>query len=140
MTRISNGSRVGRPTSPATYGGDRLGLLLAAAVDAGGPEGEKVFEILKESATNQHEIGSMGRHVTRALLVCSKPEAWEFTRKLLLAAQRQEGLRQVILEAVDEAHPTAFKRMLKLILDNNLIRFAAPFAPSMSGSGSTGMP
>lgn len=107
------------------YGSDCLGLLLAAAVSAGGTEGDEVFEILKESASNQHEIGSMGRHVTRALLASSRPEAWEFVEKLLLAAQRQEGLRQVILESIDEAHPQAFRRMLELILDQNLLRFSA---------------
>ncbi len=106
-------------------GADSLGILLAAAIDAGGPEGEAVFEVLRESAANQHEIGSMGRHVTRALLVASRPDGWELIEKMLLAAQRQEGLRQVILESIDEAHPEAFRRMLHLILDHNLVRFSA---------------
>ena len=44
---------------------------------------------------------------------------------MLLAAQREEGLRQVILETIDEAHPLAFRRMLKVILDQNLARFSA---------------
>jgi hypothetical protein len=107
------------------YGADQFGILLAAAIDAGGARGEEVFTILKESATNEHEIGSMGRHVSRALLVASRPEGWEFIERLLLAAQRQEGLRQVILESIDEAHPTAFRRMLRLILENNLLRFSS---------------
>lgn len=104
---------------------DRLGQLFAAAIDAGGKEGAEVFEILKDSASNQHETGGMGRHVTRALLVASRAEGWEFVEKLLLAAQRQEGLRQVILESIDEAHPEAFRRMLRLILEHNLLRFSA---------------
>jgi Domain of unknown function (DUF4132)/Family of unknown function (DUF5724) len=107
------------------YGADCFGVLLAAAIDAGGPGGETVFEILKQSATNEHEIGHMGRHVSRALMTTSRPDGWEFMEKLLLAAQRQEGLRQVILEGIDEAHPQAFRRMLRLILDQNLIRFSA---------------
>jgi hypothetical protein len=107
------------------YGADQLGILLAAGVEAGGAKGEEVFGILKESATNEHEIGSMGRHVSRALLVASRPEGWEFMERMLLAAQRQEGLRQVILESIDEAHPTAFRRILRLILDNNLLRFSS---------------
>jgi hypothetical protein len=106
-------------------GSDCLGILLAAAIDAGGPEGDAVFEVLRESGSNQHEIGGMGRHVTRALLVASRPDGWEFVEKMLLAAQRQEGLRQVILESIDEAHPEAFRRMLRLILDRDLIRFSA---------------
>lgn len=67
----------------------------------------------------------MGRHVVRSLLLANRPDGWEFVEKLLVAAQRQEGLRQTILECVDEAHPIAYQRMLKLILDENLIRFAA---------------
>jgi hypothetical protein len=102
---------------------DCLGVLLGAALSAGGKVGEEVFDILKQSATNEHEIGGMGRHVTRAMLVSSRPEAWTFVEKLLLAAQRQEGLRQVILEAIDEAHPEAFERMLKMILEHRLLRF-----------------
>jgi hypothetical protein len=106
-------------------GSDAVGVLLAAAIDTGGPDGEAVYNVLTESARGEHEVGAMGRHVTRALLVCSKPEAWEFVEKVLLAAQRQEGLRQVILETIDEAHPQAFRRMVRLILDNNLLRFSA---------------
>lgn len=47
------------------------------------------------------------------------------SEKLLLAAQREEGLRQVILEALDEAHPDAFRRILRVVIDQNLIRFSS---------------
>ena len=104
---------------------DTLGVLFAAAIDAGGTEGEEVFEILCASARGEHAIGAMGRHVTRALLSAARPAGWEFVEQLLLAAQREEGLRQVILESVDEAHPEAFRRMLRLILDHDLARFSA---------------
>jgi hypothetical protein len=104
---------------------DALGILLAAAIDGGGSEGEEVFQILCASGRNEHEIGGMGRHVTRGLLNASRPEGWQFIENMLLAAQREEGLRQVILETVDEAHPQAFRRMLRLIIDQNLARFSA---------------
>lgn len=107
-------------------GGDsHLGLLLAGSIDAGGPAADKVFQILTDSASGRHEIGSMGNHVTTALLTCSNPQAWEFMEKMLLAAQRQEGLRQNILEDIDTAHPQAFRRMLRFILENDLTRFSA---------------
>ena len=102
-----------------------LSYLLAGAIDQGGETGESVLEILRDSAGGQHEIGGMGIHVSRALLCCDKPAAWEFMERLLLAAQRQEGLRQTILEAVDEAHPEAFPRMVRLILREDLIRFSS---------------
>ncbi len=107
------------------YESDTLGILLAAAMDAGGSEGEEVFQILCASGRNEHEIGGMGRHVTRALLTASRPEGWQFVENMLVAVQREEGLRQVILETCDEAHPEAFRRMLKLIIDKNLERFSA---------------
>ena len=102
-----------------------VGQLLAAVIDAGGPLADEVFDILAQSLRNEHEIGGMGRHITTALLLCSRPEAWELMERTLLAAQRQEGLRQAILETVDEAHPQAFRRMLRLIRDHDLARFSS---------------
>lgn len=107
------------------YSANRLGNLFAAVIDAGGKTGDQVFDTLIASARGDHETGAMGRHVTRALLTGSRPDGWEFVEKMLLAAQREEGLRQVILEAVDEAHPQAFRRMLRLILNHDLARFSA---------------
>ncbi|HET7553579.1 MAG TPA: DUF5724 domain-containing protein [Gemmatimonadaceae bacterium] len=106
-------------------GGADLGWLLAGAIDIGDDTGKAVQEILVASAKGEHETGRMGHHVTRALLSCSRPDAWEFVEKLLLAAQREEGLRQAILESVDESHPQAFRRLLRLILDENLTRFSS---------------
>jgi hypothetical protein len=107
------------------WSSDPLGYLLAGVIDAGGPTAETVLTTLKDSAANRHEIGGPGGHATRGLLCCARPDAWEFVENLLLAAQRQEGLRQAILEAVDEAHPEAFRRMVGLLLDHNLMRFAS---------------
>ncbi len=107
------------------YGGDALGLLLAGAIDLGGSRGEEVERVLRDSASGLHEIGQMGRHVVTAFLCSRKPDCWEFVARLLLAAQRQEGLRQTILESIDFARPEAFRRMLRLIEDENLVRFSA---------------
>ncbi len=107
------------------YWAESVAELLAAAIDAGGSAGNEVFEILCASARGEHPIGAMGRHVTGALLCASRPDGWEFVERLLLAAQREEGLRQTILESVDQAHPEAFRRMVRLILDHDLLRFSA---------------
>lgn len=107
------------------YAPDTLGILFAAAINQQDDLGQTIFDILTASATGNHEIGAMGRHVTRALLVANRPEGWDFVERLLLAAQRQEGLRQTILETIDEAHPVAFRRMVGLIGEHNLTRFSA---------------
>jgi Family of unknown function (DUF5724)/Domain of unknown function (DUF4132) len=104
---------------------DVLGILFAAAINQGDALGQSISQILLDSARGDHEIGAMGRHVTRALLVANDPNGWDFIERLLLAAQRQEGLRQTILETIDEAHPVAFQRMLKLLVAENLTRFSA---------------
>ncbi|PYE54155.1 DUF4132 domain-containing protein [Deinococcus yavapaiensis] len=103
-------------------GSDQLGYLLAAALDEGDDD---VFSILKQTASSEHPVARMGRHVTRALLSSRRPDAHAFARSLLLAAQRQEGLRQVILESVDEGDPAALASMLRLVLDEDLLRFSS---------------
>jgi hypothetical protein len=108
------------PTASLAIGG-----LLASAIDLGGRSGEETLAALIEVGNGEHPAGIMGRHVIVALLGSSRPEGWEFAERLLLAAQRQEGLRQSILEAADEGNPAAFDRMLAVVLDNKLLRFAA---------------
>jgi len=107
------------------YGSNELGYLFAATIEKGDRTGNEVFEILIASANGTHETGTMGRHVVRALLCSSRVDGWEYIERMLLAAQREEGLRQVILESIDEAHPQAFRRILRLVLDHKLIRFSA---------------
>jgi len=109
----------------APYHTQPFGILFAAAINEGGDEGEAIFNILVASARGEHPLGKMGRHITTGLLVAAREEGWHCIEQLLLAAQREEGLRQVILETIDEAHPQAFRRMLRLLLDHDLIRFSA---------------
>lgn len=105
-------------------GGD-FGVLLAAVINQRDAAGDEVFDVLRQSLTNDHEIAATGRHVYTAFLLSDREEGWELIEKTLLAAQRQEGLRQAILESIDLTHPTAFRRMLRLILEHDLFRFSA---------------
>lgn len=105
--------------------GSSLSNLFAAAINLGGETSAALRDLLIASARGEHETGIMGQHVIRALLLANDPVGWEFIEKMLLSAQRAEGLRQSILECIDVAHPTAFRRMLRLILDHDLIRFPA---------------
>lgn len=107
------------------YGGYSLSPLFAAVIDSGSDIGNTVFDLILASGRGEHDVAAMGHHVPRSLLLASRPDGWTFVENLLLAAQRQEGLRQSILEVVDECHPEAFKRMLTIIIDNNLTRFSS---------------
>jgi len=114
------------PHIPLGYYDPRvLGWILGSILRGGGPDAEAVRSVLVDSINGRHEIGEMGRHAVVAFLNSEAREDWEIMGKLLLAAQRQEGLRQAILEAVDEASPNAFRYMLGITLEHDLARFSA---------------
>ncbi|MEQ8771148.1 MAG: DUF5724 domain-containing protein [Phycisphaerales bacterium] len=102
-----------------------IGWLLAAVLRGGGDDAARVRSVLEQSIAGTHEIGEFSEHAIVALLNSDEREDWGTVGRLLLAAQRQEGLRQTILESVDEAHPKAFRYMLGLILEHDLQRFSA---------------
>lgn len=104
------------------FGGETIGRLLGVAIDQGD---QAVYDVLLATVRGEHDVALMGRHVPVALLSCSNPDAWQQIERLLLSARRQEGLRQSILESVDLAHPQAFRRMLRLLLEHELTRFAS---------------
>jgi hypothetical protein len=99
-----------------------LGPLFASAIDHGDTE---VLAILLATVDGGHPTARVSRSAIGALLTCADPTAWQAVERLLLSAGRQEGLRQSILEAIDLAHPTAFRRMLGLLLDHDLCRHAS---------------
>jgi hypothetical protein len=103
---------------------DAMGWLLAAVLRNGGADAASVRDALA-AVVNGETPGAMNRHVLIALLNSTEHGDWELVGRLLLAAQRQEGVRQSILEAVDACHPKAFEYMLGLIIENDLARFSA---------------
>lgn len=105
--------------------GTELSLLLAAAINAGGDMAEEILQSLIAATRNQPSGVQFSGVVIQTLQLADRAEGWDAIERLLLAAQRQEGLRQSILEAVDMANPVAFRRIVKLILDEDLIRFSS---------------
>ncbi|WP_198519392.1 DUF5724 domain-containing protein [Cellulophaga sp. RHA19] len=72
-------------------------------------KGELVDEVVKDIIQAEDEIGGISRDIIKGLLLTKKEEYWELVAKLLLAAQRQEGLRQTILESIDTTSLGALK-------------------------------
>ncbi|MBC9909803.1 DUF4132 domain-containing protein [Chitinophaga varians] len=94
----------------------------AAAIDLGN---ESFFKACEDIIYNKDPNGKVSRVLIKALLTSNKQAAWELVEKLLLAAQRQEGLRQAVMESLDETSVGALKYMLKVVLDNKLTRFSS---------------
>jgi len=101
------------------------GLLLAGAVDGGGTASDAILDGLARIATGAFAVGASCAAAVDGLVACSRPEAWEVVEKLLLSAQRQEGLRQTIFASASSAHRDAFVRLLQLIAREGLSRFAS---------------
>ncbi|MFK7768662.1 MAG: DUF5724 domain-containing protein [Mariniblastus sp.] len=107
------------------YNAECVSPILIGAMNTKGKIGDEVFDVLYKTITRDHPIGVMTGFVIESLMGSNRVEGWEIVEKTLIAAKRQEGLRQVIIENADLAHPDAFKRILKLIIDENLIRFSS---------------
>ncbi|MEM9940369.1 MAG: DUF5724 domain-containing protein, partial [Planctomycetota bacterium] len=107
------------------YQSSAVSPILIVAMNKKGKVGDEVFEILHQTVIREHPIGKMANFVIESLLGSNRTAGWDLIEKTLLAAQRQEGLRQSILESADLAHPESFYQLLRVIVDENLIRFSS---------------
>lgn len=82
-------------------------------------------ELLNDIIQGEDEIGGVSADIIKALLLSEEKKHWEMVAKLLLAAQRQEGLRQTILESLDESSLGALKYMMNVVVENDLTRFTS---------------
>ncbi len=98
------------------------------AVNALNNEDKKLLDALKNLIQNNAETGNISAAHIQLALKCNNPELWEDIKKLLIAAQRQEGLRQSIVNSIIAASLGAKLLLLQAILDNQLCRFASVLA------------
>ncbi|MEN4758822.1 DUF4132 domain-containing protein [Chryseobacterium sp. C39-AII1] len=96
--------------------------IWSAAIDTGNKE---IYQLIEDIIFNKHPEGKVSRNIIHALLNSEQKQCWELVEKLLLAAQRQEGLRQTILEALDETNTQALQYTLNVIEENKLTRFSS---------------
>jgi hypothetical protein len=99
-----------------------LGGLFASAIADGDVA---VAQVLQASVRGEHDISGPSRNAFIGLLSAPDPAGWSEIERLLVAAQRSEGLRQAVLESADLAHPQAFARILDLAVEHRMARFAA---------------
>lgn len=85
----------------------------------------KLISHIEDTVLGENNTFVVTRNIIMGCLRSDSDEMHRLMGNLLLAAKLQEGLRQSIVESVDEASPKAFKYILKLILDNNLQRFSS---------------
>ncbi len=86
---------------------------------------DQMYNLIKDIFAGEDEIGGVSRSLIKGLLLTEDPNNWKVVTNLLLAAQREEGLRQTILESLDECSVGALKHIIQVILDNDLMRFSS---------------
>jgi Family of unknown function (DUF5724)/Domain of unknown function (DUF4132) len=99
--------------------------LATAAIDNGD---EKLLKSLIDILKNQSEVGEINVQAILISMKSNKSELWNLIKNLLLAAQRQEGLRQMIFNEISSAHLGAKILLLQTIIDNGLLRFSSALA------------
>lgn len=96
--------------------------LLALEIDEGN---EAVINKVRDIVYGDNNTGLVTREIIKGILMSRSGEAHKWAGDLLLAARLQEGLRQVIVECMDEGSKEGFLYILKIILDHDLVRFSS---------------
>ncbi len=86
---------------------------------------QELLGAVTDIVNGEDEVGVVSRDIIKALLLTDKKENWQLVEKLLLAAQRQEGLRQTILECLDETSIGALRYLIDTVLEHDLSRFSS---------------
>ncbi|MDE6562557.1 MAG: DUF4132 domain-containing protein [Muribaculaceae bacterium] len=80
---------------------------------------------ITDAILSENNANRLSHDMFRAIAKSGDRQLLEIEGKLLLAARLQEGLRQAIVETMDEGAPESFIYLLNVIRENNLQRFAS---------------
>ena len=86
---------------------------------------QTVIEYLHNVLTSENNANRLNRGHLKAIAMSGYRPLLELEGKLLLAAKLQEGLRQAIVETMDEGCPESYLHLLTVIYENGLQRFAS---------------
>lgn len=100
----------------------RLSDHIALEIDRGNDE---LISAVREMILSDNNTTTLSYEVIRGILQSKNEELLGLLEKLLLAAQRQEGIRQAICENIDQGLQENFVRFFDLIVSEDLLRFSA---------------
>ncbi len=121
-TDIMNEGRTPEERKEFQYSFPNTTAWLTAMIKAGD---KTCINYLVEAMTSETNNLRLTYNFLRAIAKSGDMQLLELEGKLLLAARLQEGLRQSILETMDEGAPESYIYLLNIIRDNGLQRYAA---------------
>lgn len=86
---------------------------------------QTVIEHITHVLTSENNANRLQRQHLEAIAISGYRPLLELEGKLLLAAKLQEGLRQSIVETMDQGCPESYLHLFSVIRDNGLQRFAS---------------
>ena len=86
---------------------------------------DKYYALVEEIFLGEDEIGKVCASLIKSCLMVEDTRYHTLVEKTLLAAQLQEDLRQIILEALDETTIPVLQHFIGVILEHNLNRFSS---------------
>ena len=86
---------------------------------------QEVIQYCKEVLTSDNNTAVLTRDVIIAIEQSHNVELQDLLTQLFLAARLQEGLRQNIIETVDENNVDYFLKMIDVIAENDLLRYSS---------------
>ncbi|WP_294478709.1 DUF4132 domain-containing protein [uncultured Bacteroides sp.] len=86
---------------------------------------EKVIDYLRNVLTSENNANRLQKGHLQTIAISGYQPLLELEGKLLLAAKLQEGLRQAVVETMDEGCPESFLHLFSVIYNNGLQRFAS---------------
>ncbi|WHY69332.1 DUF4132 domain-containing protein [Neobacillus sp. SuZ13] len=99
-----------------------IGDVIAYEIDK---KNQQVIQALREIIFGENNGALLNYEMMKGIFKSHSVEGYKMLGDLLLAARLQEGLRQSIVENMDEGTLEATKYMLNIILDHNLIRYSS---------------
>ncbi|MCM1044090.1 MAG: DUF4132 domain-containing protein [Candidatus Gastranaerophilales bacterium] len=97
-------------------------LIYAAEIDRGN---RAVIDALRDLILSENNTAYLDREMILGIFRSDNRELHKLTGDLLVAARLQEGLRQAICESMDEGTKEAFMTLLRVIEEQDLIRYSS---------------
>lgn len=88
-------------------------------------QNDDMKQALHDIIYGDNQTALLTHEMIKGIFMSDQADAYQMVGELLVAARLQEGLRQSIVERMDEGTLEAYIYILKIIIDNNLIRYSS---------------
>lgn len=96
--------------------------IIAYEIDRGN---EEVLGNIQQAVFGDNNIALVSREMIKGMVMSHNNEMYAMLGQLLVAAKLQEGLRQSIVETMDEGCLDATIHLMQVIIENDLIRYSS---------------